>query len=84
MVDGWTRPTDMTPLSFARRFDRLDLGGIIVTDIDYDIDLPEASFALVTEMARHLTTPVIVSGTATDARRPGGPGVRRRADRGRP
>ena len=62
MVNGWTRPTDMTPLAFARRFDRLDLGGIIVTDIDYDIDLPDASFALVTEMARHLTTPVIVSG----------------------
>jgi len=62
MVNGWTRPTDMTPLAFARRFDRLDLGGIIVTDIDYDIDLPDASFALVTEMARHLTTPVIASG----------------------
>lgn len=62
MVNGWTRPTDMTPLDFAQRFDRLDLGGIIVTDIDYDIDLPDASFALVTGIARHLTTPVIVSG----------------------
>jgi len=62
MVNGWTRPTDMTPLAFAQRFDRLDLGGIIVTDIDYDIDLPDASFALATGMARHLTTPVIASG----------------------
>jgi len=62
MVNGWTRPTDMTPLDFAQRFDRLDLGGIIVTDIDYDIDLPDAGFALVTGMARHLTTPVIASG----------------------
>ena len=62
MVNGWTRRAELTPLDFARRFDRLDLGGIIVTDIDYDIDLPDASFALVTGMARHLTTPVIVSG----------------------
>jgi phosphoribosylformimino-5-aminoimidazole carboxamide ribotide isomerase len=61
-VNGWTRCAELTPLEFASRFDRLDLGGIIVTDIDYDIDLPDASFALVTGMARHLTTPVIVSG----------------------
>jgi len=62
MVNGWTRPTDTTPLDFARRYDRLDIGGIIVTDIDYDIDLPDASLALVTGMARQLATPVIASG----------------------
>jgi len=62
MVDGWTRPTEHTPLEFARMFDRLDLAGIIVTDIDYDIGSPEASFALITEMGQHLTTPVIASG----------------------
>ena len=62
MLNGWTRPTELTPLQFAQRFDRLDLGGILVTDIDYDSDLAEASFALVADMARRLTTPVIASG----------------------
>lgn len=64
MVDGWTRPTGLPPLDFARRFDDIGLGGIIVTDIDYDIDLPDASLSLVTHMARNLTTPVIASGVA--------------------
>lgn len=62
VVNGWTRPTEYTPLGFARMFDRLALAGIIVTDIDYEINLPDSSFALVTDMARKLSTPVIASG----------------------
>jgi len=62
MVDGWTRPTDHAPLDFIARFDRLDVAGVIVTDIDYDTALPDASFALVTDLARHIATPVIASG----------------------
>jgi len=62
MVDGWTRPSELSPLDFVAQFDRLDLAGVIVTDIDYDIDLPDASFALVTDLARRLATPVVASG----------------------
>lgn len=62
MVNGWTRPTEHTPLDFVSQFDRLDLAGVIVTDIDYDMALPDASFALVADLARRLATPVIASG----------------------
>jgi len=62
MGDGWRRSTGLSALEFARRFDRLDLSGIVVTDIDYDIELPDASFALVTGLAGALATPVIASG----------------------
>ncbi len=62
MPNGWTAPAGITPLAFAHRFDRLDLGGILVTDVDYDTEMAEASFALVADMARRLHTPVIASG----------------------
>lgn len=61
-VDGWTRPSEHAARSFLAHFDRLPLAGVVVTDVDYDRALPDASFALVSALGHELSMPVIASG----------------------
>ncbi len=63
LAEGWTETTTYSPLEFARQFETDDLAAVIFTDIDRDIDAPESSLALTTEMATELILPVIASGT---------------------
>ncbi len=61
--DGRTNQTAFMPLEFARYFDNDMVGAIIFTDIDRDVELPESSLGLTTEIAAGVGTPLIVSGT---------------------
>lgn len=64
MIHGWREATAFGALDFVRQLEGWPLSQIIVTDIDRDLDLPEASFALVTAVARATPIPVIASGLA--------------------
>lgn len=62
VVEGWRKTTAFTPEDFVHAFDGVPLAAIAVTDIDYDLDLKDASFALTTKLADETRTPVISSG----------------------
>ena len=62
MVEGWTEATAFDPLSFVRAFNEDPLAAIIFTDIDRDLDHPDASVALTSQIAEAATAPVIASG----------------------
>ena len=61
--DGRTRKTSYEPIIFANQFDDYDMAAFIFTDIDRDIDLPESSLSLITEMSASVNSSVIASGT---------------------
>ncbi len=63
-VDGWRTATVFTPVEFASQFNDVPLAGIILTDIDRDIDEPQSSIHYVTELASQIRIPVIASGVA--------------------
>lgn len=62
LSSGWTEASLFEPVAFAKHFEKAGLAAIIFTDIDRDDDAPDSSFALTTELAAALTTPVISSG----------------------
>lgn len=62
MVNAWRDAALFSPADMVLAFDGVPLAAIVVTDIDRDLDLPEASFALTTRLAELTRTPVIASG----------------------
>lgn len=62
MVDGWKTEAMFSPEELIHAYDGAPLASIIVTDIDRDLELPDASFALTTKLAEATRTPVIASG----------------------
>lgn len=62
MSDGWRVPSAIEPQSFIETFEKDPLAGIIVTDIDADLEEAEDSLALVTQLAGVAKAPVIASG----------------------
>jgi len=62
MVEGWTAPCAFTPESFIEAFADAPLAGILVTDIDNEVDATEASLGLISGLAAISRTPVIASG----------------------
>ena len=62
MNSGWGSPSMFTPIDFVHGFDGTPLAALIVTDIDRDIDLPEASIALTAKLAEETRIPIISSG----------------------
>ena len=62
MVEGWTETTAFDPIDFVRAFNDEPLAAVIFTDIDRDLDHPDASVALTSQIAREATAPVISSG----------------------
>ena len=63
MTHGWREATVMTPLEAGKSLQDSGISAIIYTDIDMDIDQPEATLATTTLMAGELGIPVISSGT---------------------
>jgi len=62
MVDGWRDAAMFAPEDLIHAYDGVPLAAIIVTDIDRDLELPDASFALTARLAEATRTPVVASG----------------------
>lgn len=62
MTHGWGTASALDPAAFIRAFDSAPLAGIIVTDIDSDIDEVDAQLGLISGLAAEARFPVIASG----------------------
>lgn len=62
LASSWTEETTFSPVEFATYFENCALAAIIFTDLDRDEEAALSSFALTTEMANAITTPLISSG----------------------
>lgn len=62
MVEGWTQPSGVDPVTFAQGFEDLPLAGLLVSDVDYDRDFPEGSIGRIAALARAVDTPVTACG----------------------
>ncbi len=62
VTHGWKNEALFTPEELIHAFDGVPLAAIVITDIDRDLDLPDASFSLVTRLAEETRTPTIASG----------------------
>lgn len=62
MTHGWRTPGALAPEAFIAAFDDAPLAGIIVTDIDSDIDEVDAQLSLISGLAAEARPPVIASG----------------------
>ena len=63
MTEGWRTRSAFDPETYIRAFDVAPLAGIIVTDIDADIEDQDASLGLITSLAAKTRHPVIARGT---------------------
>lgn len=63
VIEGWREKTMFSPQQLALEFQNIGAAAIIYTDVDMDIELPEASFANTTQLAKELEIDVISSGT---------------------
>lgn len=64
MTDGWRSPAAFTPEAFLEAFSGSPLAGVLVTDIDNDIEDGDASLGLISGLAESCRWPVIASGLA--------------------
>jgi phosphoribosylformimino-5-aminoimidazole carboxamide ribotide isomerase len=64
MVNGWRESTAFGAVDFVKQFAGWPLSQIAFTDIDWDLELPDSSFALTTKLASETSTPVIANGMA--------------------
>lgn len=62
MTEGWRIPSAFTPDTFIQAFDDVPLAGIIVTDIDSDVEDVDAQLGLISGLAQIARSPVIASG----------------------
>ena len=60
--DGWRSKTAFAPSDFLAAFAHAPFAGVIITDIDSDIEDADASLGLVSHLAEMSKTPVIASG----------------------
>ncbi len=67
MTDGWRSASAFSPEDFVRAFDNAPLAGIIVTDIDADIEEQEGRLGIISGLAAHTRHPVIARGTVRSA-----------------
>lgn len=67
MTEGWRTKSAFAPLSYVAAFESAPLAGIIVTDIDADIDEADASLSVITKLAAATRHPVIARGTVRSA-----------------
>ncbi|WP_294611368.1 1-(5-phosphoribosyl)-5-[(5-phosphoribosylamino)methylideneamino] imidazole-4-carboxamide isomerase [Roseovarius sp.] len=63
MTDGWRSSSAFSPEAFVQAFDGVPLAGIIVTDIDADIEDSDGSLGLISGLAATTRQPVIARGT---------------------
>lgn len=62
MTEGWRSSSAFTPADFLTAFDDVPLAGVIVTDIDSDMDDMDAQLGLISGLAQNARAPVIASG----------------------
>lgn len=62
MGRGWTEPSMFTPQDLVTALEGTPLACLVVTDIDFDLELPESSIAMTAKIAEETRTPVISSG----------------------
>ena len=62
MSEGWRSATAFTPEDFIAAFADTPLAGVIITDIDSDMEEVEAQLGMVSALAAHVRVPVMVRG----------------------
>ncbi len=62
MTEGWRSSSAFTPEGFVDAFGDTPFAGIVVTDIDSDMEDVEAQLGLIASLAEKSRTPVIASG----------------------
>lgn len=62
MTDGWRSASAWTPEAFIAAFGNAPFAGIIITDIESDLDEVEAQLGLIAGLASQARSPVIASG----------------------
>ncbi|MFK7754249.1 MAG: HisA/HisF-related TIM barrel protein [Sedimentitalea sp.] len=62
MTEGWRRPSAFTPDAFVAAFEDAPFAGILVTDIDSDMEDVEAQLGLISGLAAVARAPVTASG----------------------
>lgn len=62
MTEGWRTPSAFTPDGFIAAFGDAPFAGIIITDIDSDMDEVDAQLGLIAGLAARAQSPVIASG----------------------
>jgi phosphoribosylformimino-5-aminoimidazole carboxamide ribotide isomerase len=62
MTEGWRQAGAFTPDGFIDAFDGAPFAGIVVTDIDSDMEDVEAQLGMISALAKSSRTPVIASG----------------------
>lgn len=67
MTEGWRTRSAFDPKAYVAAFDDAPLAGIIVTDIDADIEDSDASLSVITGLAGATRHPVIARGTVRSA-----------------
>ena len=60
--DGWRSVTAFDPVDYVTAFEEAPLAGMIVTDIDSDIEDADAALGLISGLADMSRTPVIANG----------------------
>ena len=63
MTEGWRTKSALNPEDFLAAFEDDPLAGVIVTDIDADIEDSDASLGVITGLAASTRHPVIARGT---------------------
>ncbi|PKQ12851.1 MAG: 1-(5-phosphoribosyl)-5-((5-phosphoribosylamino)methylideneamino)imidazole-4-carboxamide isomerase [Alphaproteobacteria bacterium HGW-Alphaproteobacteria-1] len=63
MTHGWQSPSAISAEDFIAAFDGVPLAGIIITDIDADIEESDGSLGLISGLAAKTRHPVIARGT---------------------
>lgn len=63
MTEGWKQRSAFQPETYVAAFDDAPLAGIIVTDIDADIEDSDGSLGVITRLAAQTRHPVIARGT---------------------
>ncbi|WP_297774353.1 1-(5-phosphoribosyl)-5-[(5-phosphoribosylamino)methylideneamino] imidazole-4-carboxamide isomerase [uncultured Roseovarius sp.] len=63
MTDGWRNPSAFGPEDFLAAFEGVPLAGVLVTDIDADIEDSDGSLGVISGLAAQTRLPVIARGT---------------------
>lgn len=67
MTEGWHTKSAFSPEDFVAAFDDVPLAGVIVTDIDADIEDSDETLGVITRLAGLTRHPVIARGTVRSA-----------------
>lgn len=66
MTDGWRNPAAISPEDFLSSYADLPLASVLITDIDSDIDQPDAQLGVISKLAGETRHQVIAAGTVRE------------------